>query len=237
MEKMTLIRLTLCLMCVMVIGSATSTLADITSQTNKETELHFEKGNASIRELFRDEQRNILNQILEDTLNEISVLHRQMYDNHFALTHFLHKMRIPLPRGLSTTVEFVLNTELRKQLANNDFDIDLLKDWIAEYKRLPVEIDKTTLSFVASRKINSFMEKLFQSPEDLSSFEMLEETIQVLSELPLVLDLGKAQNIYFSLGKKLSGEMRRRVQNGDQNAKMWLEHFHTLGNYLHVKMD
>jgi len=51
MEKMTSIRSTLCLMCAMVIGITVSTLADITSQTNKEVEQHFEKANELLKRM------------------------------------------------------------------------------------------------------------------------------------------------------------------------------------------
>ena len=51
MEKITSIRSTLCLICSIVIGTAALTLADIASQTSKETEHHFEKANELLKHL------------------------------------------------------------------------------------------------------------------------------------------------------------------------------------------
>jgi len=80
------------------------------------------------------------------------------------------------------------------------------------------------------------MEKLSQTPEDLPALENIEVILRILSALPLELDIWKAQNVYFSIGKQLYGEMREKAEKGDVNAKKWIEHFNSLGHYLQAKI-
>jgi len=54
----------------------------------------------------------------------------------------------------------------------------------------------------------------------------MEETNELLGieyDLSLQPKLWRSQNILFSIGRKLRGEMKARAEKGDQNARKWLE--------------
>jgi len=196
---------------------------------------HFEMHNYSLWHLFKDEQRKVLDQILDSTLNEIEASFRQISEYHYPIMQVMRKMGIPLPKALATPVEFVLNTDIRKLLENEELDLERIQKSVEEIKRLSLEPDKPTLSFAASQRINTLMEGLSKTPEDVSLLENIEAIFRILSALPLELDLWKTQNIYFSIGKKIYGRMREKTERGDQTAKKWVEHFNSLGNYLYVR--
>jgi len=196
---------------------------------------HFEMHNYSLWHLFKDEQRKVLDQILDSTLNEIEASFRQISEYHYPIMQVMRKMGIPLPKALATPVEFVLNTDIRKLLENEELDLERIQKSVEEIKRLSLEPDKPTLSFAASQRINTLMEGLSKTPEDVSLLETIEAIFRILSALPLELDLWKTQNIYFSIGKKIYGRMREKAERGDQTAKKWVEHFNSLGNYLYVR--
>lgn len=197
---------------------------------------HFETHNYSLWHLFRDEQRKVLNQILDSTLEEIEASLRQIAEHHYSIMQAMREMQIPLSKALATPVEFILNTDLRKLLESEELDLDRLQNLVEEVKRWSFELDKTTLGFVASQKINTLMERLFQTPEDVSLLETIEAIFKILSALPLELDIWKAQNIYFSIGQQLYAEMGERAEKGDETAEKWVEHFNSLGNYLSVRI-
>jgi len=79
------------------------------------------------------------------------------------------------------------------------------------------------------------MEQLSKAPEEISLLETIENAFKVLNGLPLQLDLWKAQNIYFSLGKERCDEMEEKAAQGDQFARKWLDSFYRLGDSLHIK--
>ena len=76
----------------------------------------------SLKSLFRDEQRNILSQILISTLDEAEAVYRQLYEHHAPLMRFLSDLKTPLPKAFRTTAEYALNSHLRRAFSE-DLDI------------------------------------------------------------------------------------------------------------------
>jgi len=212
---------------------------------------HFGTHNYSLWDLFRDEKRKILNQILEPTLKEIEDSYRRIYEYHLPIMQVMKEKRIPLPKTLAATVEFVVNLDLQKELEREELDIERLQDLVEETKKWALQLDKTTLGFLASQKINKLMERLSEiigdiSPlktseavlrilEYVSLLETIEAVFRTLDELHLELDLWRAQNIYFAISKHFHSEMQKRAEKENQTAQKWVELFDKLGNYLNIK--
>src|SRR6202022_2800732 len=73
---------------------------------------HFGSGTYTLRLLFRDEQRKILNALLEEALQEARVLHRNFHNEHAPLIRFVTDLGVPLPRRFRLSMEFTLNSDL-----------------------------------------------------------------------------------------------------------------------------
>jgi len=76
--------------------SKADTPAMINAITQAFPESHF-----SLRTLFRDEQRKIVNNVLNESLASASAAYREIFENHAPLIHFLNNLGIPIPAGLS----------------------------------------------------------------------------------------------------------------------------------------
>jgi alpha-amylase/alpha-mannosidase (GH57 family) len=196
---------------------------------------HFETHSYSLWHLFRDEQRKVLNKILESTLSEIEASFRQIYERHYLAMQVTREMGIPLPKAFAAATELILSTNIRHELQREKFDLEEIQKLVEESKRWSLELDKKSLGFVASRKVTSLTQRLSKSPEDTTLLETIGDVLRVLSAIPLELDLWKAQNIYFSIGIQRHDEMEKRSDQGDTRAKTWLEHFIKLGEYLNVR--
>jgi len=197
---------------------------------------HFGTHNYSLRHLFSDEKRKVMSQILDTTLKELEAYFRQIFKNHYPALQAMKDMNIPLPEALSTPVEFILNTDLRKLLENEKLDFKKLHKLVEEFKKWTFKPDQDTLSFVVVQKINSLMKELSENPENLSLMQTIEELFKILSNLQLELNLWKSQNFYFSLTRKLSSQMEERAEKGDQNAEKWTERIQSIGNFLGVRV-
>lgn len=198
---------------------------------------HFNGNIYSLWHLFRDEQRKILNQILQLTYEGIETSYRQIYENHYVIMNFFHSLHIQLPKPLYVAAEYVINTDLKRIFGDEwHLDLEKLQKLIDETERWTVKIDTTTIGFVASSWVNSLMEKAHQQIEDIQIFEKIEKVLKILNPLSLTLDLWNAQNLYFSMGKTFYSNMQEKAAGGDASAKKWLEAFRKLGYYLHVKI-
>ncbi|MEM3586053.1 MAG: DUF3536 domain-containing protein [Candidatus Jordarchaeaceae archaeon] len=196
---------------------------------------YFETHSYSLWHLFKDEQRKILKEILEPTQREVEDIFRKIYKDNYPLMQTLRAIGIHPPTALSTVIEFILNTDIRRLLESEKTDLEQLKRLVEEMKEWSVEPDKTILEFAAKQKINKLMEKLAENPEDLSLLETIDNILKILSMLPLELDLWKAQNIYFSIIKKLCIVRPKAAESMDFKAKKLIEHFNSLEEFLKVK--
>jgi alpha-amylase/alpha-mannosidase (GH57 family) len=196
---------------------------------------HFETHSYSLWHLFRDEQRKVLNKILESTLREIEASFRQIYERHYSAMQVMREMRIPVPKAFATATELILSTNIRHELLSEELDLKEILRLVQESERWSLELDKQNLGFVASQRVNSLMQRLAGIPEDTTLLETIGNVLRVLSTIPLELDLWKAQNIYFLIGTQRYDEMEKRSNQGESNAKTWLEHFNRLGEHLNVR--
>ncbi|MBI5375389.1 MAG: DUF3536 domain-containing protein [Candidatus Schekmanbacteria bacterium] len=191
----------------------------------------------SLKHLFKDKQQAVLQQIMEDTEEEIDDYYHQIFEYYSPIVHYLRKSRMELPKGIYTAVEHVLNCKLKKVLESKMPDIEDLKNAISEIEQLDLEIEGTTLSFAANMKISELMGKLSKDAENISLMENIEEVIKLLNGLPLILDLWKAQNICFKIWRQKSGEMKNRAEKNDRKATVWITRFKSLGDYLDVNIE
>lgn len=196
---------------------------------------HFGTHNYSLWHLFRDEQRKVLNRIIQSALEEVEYSFRQLLEHRYPIMQALKDMNIPLPKAFSVPLEFILNADLRRLLENEDLELERIEKISEEFKRWPVEPDRTVLGYVASQKIYSLMRELSRKPHSLPLLRKLDNLLKILNNLALELNLWKSQNAYFDVFRKLNREMHEKKEKGDREAEKWLEHARTIGNYLGVK--
>jgi hypothetical protein len=161
----------------------------------------------------------------------------QINEHHYPIMQAMKKIGIPLPKFFSTTWEFILNTDIKKELEKEKTNISRLKNLVQEIERWSFEIDKTTLGFEASRKTLKLMKVLYARPEDIALLRTIVSIFKILHPLSLKLRLWKAQNIHFSIGKRLYSRMQERAEKKDKAAKEWVKYFDMLGNYLRVRSE
>jgi alpha-amylase/alpha-mannosidase (GH57 family) len=196
---------------------------------------YFGDHNYSLWHLLRDKKRQILNQVLESTLEEAETSLRQIFEKHYSIMSALKEKNIPLPKAFSTSVEFILNADFKKLMEEKELHLEGIKKIVAEFKKWTLHPDKTLLGFVTSSKINKIMAELQDNPEELSLLKTIDSLLETLKGFPLDLNLWKSQNIYFNLCKRLQSEMQEKVKSGDPLAQNWMELMKKIGHHLNLK--
>jgi alpha-amylase/alpha-mannosidase (GH57 family) len=196
---------------------------------------HFKGNIYSLWHLFKDEQRKVLNEILKPTYENVESSYRQIYENNYTTMNYYYSLQDRLPRPLLSAAEYTLDTDLKKTF-NGEVDVEKLGRLIEEIKRWSINVDTTTIGFIAGSWVHSIMERLNERPEEIRLFELVENTLEALTPLNLQLNLWKAQNIYFSIGKKHFAGMKKKAGSGDTFSLGWVAAFSKLGYYLHVKI-
>ncbi len=193
---------------------------------------HFGTHQYSLWDIFKSAQEKILNEILDPTLKGLDRLFRQIYQQNYPLIHAKKDKRISLPKTLATMVEFILHRDLQKFLEDEPLNLEQLQKLIKEVRRRSFELDKGTLSHIASAKVNHLMQNFFANPQETSLMITVDATLRVLDKLPLNLNLWKSENLYFFIKKKFYPMMQEKTKQGDPKAKAWVKVFEDLGKYL-----
>jgi alpha-amylase/alpha-mannosidase (GH57 family) len=201
------------------------------------TEKNFGSGMYTLRSLFRDEQRKILNVILEEATNEARVLYRNFHDEHAHLIRFVTDLGVPLPRRFRLAVDFTLNSDLLDAFSNGEVDLDKSRTIIEEIRRTGVKPDAVTLEFSLRRTIERLFTSFVTNPMEPGLLQRLLETIDLVLSLPFEVRLWEAQNTYYSMMRDYAGTVRERAEGGDAEAQAWLEGFAKLGEKLKVRFQ
>jgi alpha-amylase/alpha-mannosidase (GH57 family) len=206
-------------------------------ETLRGIDRHFGEATYSLRSLFRDEQRKVLNQILEDTLADIGATYRQIYIYHGPLMRFLIDLGAPLPNAYRATAELVLNVNLKSVLDSEDPDMNAVIAMINEAKTLQVTLDYTGLEYGLRLKIIRLARDFQADPAQLQGLVRLDEAIGQARLLPFQVNLWKVQNLFYDAIHTVYPEWRWKAEQGRKKARTWVNYFREIGEKLSLRVD
>ncbi|HSB52133.1 MAG TPA: DUF3536 domain-containing protein [Dissulfurispiraceae bacterium] len=193
---------------------------------------HFGMHHYSLKDLFKDQKRRILNLLTSRTLEEVVGTHRSIFTNNSALMGSLREEGIPLHRAFLASAEFTLNFELAKSFTDESPDPDRIQHLLAELKRWDLPIDEVNVEFAARHKAEDLMNVLRQHPFDLNLLIETQRTVESLRALPFEMNYWHMENVYFKIARSGYAEALERSRTGDGEARRWLAVFSYLGDLL-----
>ena len=185
---------------------------------------HFGETSYTLSSLFRDEQRKILELVLDATLKETAALFTQVYENQSPLMRFLGDLSVPLPSALKTTAEFVINSRLREAFSDDEPNAAVIRSQLEAARHDGAVIDEEGLAFAATECLTRQLARLETDPEDCSGLDRVVRSVELIRELPFDVELLDAQNTYFEM-------LRPRFRELAQSAE-WLSRYNRLGELL-----
>jgi alpha-amylase/alpha-mannosidase (GH57 family) len=185
----------------------------------------------SLTSLFRDEQRRIVQLILNSTLWDIESSLTTIYEDHASLLHYLSQAGLPKPPALTLAAGFAVNAGLRRALESDPIDQALMRSFLALAKADQVPLETPTLSYIADQRMKRAMIELQMSS---GSLEMLDRALALarnLIELPFDLNLWQAQNIWYEILRTASYGLTAQLK---QDRFRWDKNFNELGTCLSI---
>jgi hypothetical protein len=197
---------------------------------------HFGESTYSLKSLFRDEQRKVLQLILESSLAEAETVYRQLYEQQVPLMRLLTDLAMPLPKAFSMAADFFLNTNLRRALEKEELDLDRITTLLEEAARGQITLDTAGLGYALQQTLQQIMGRLAAAPTDLTVLKKLQAAAALVRTLPFEVDLWRAQNVYYELLRGVYPEFLDKADQGDEEAHAWVERFVPLGEALRVRV-
>ncbi len=183
----------------------------------------------SLTSLFSDEQRRIVQLILNSTLWDIENSMITIYQDHASLLHYLSQAGLPKPPALTLAAGFAINAGLRRALEDDPIDLAHLRSYLSLAKADQVLLDTATLSYIADQRMKRTMVELQMSS---GSLEMLDRALllaRTMTELPFDLNLWQAQNVWYEI-LRTSGDGLTALEADDRPR--WEKDFDELGECL-----
>jgi alpha-amylase/alpha-mannosidase (GH57 family) len=206
-------------------------------ETIRRIDQHFGASTYSLRSLFRDEQRKVLDQIMASSLLEAFSAYRLIYNHHVPLMRFLMDLNVPLPRAYHGTAEFVLNLNLREAFEAEDLDRDYIHNLLEEARVLQVELDAASLEYALRKTLERLAQVFRDHVSDLHFLRHLDDGLALALELPFEVNLWKVQNIYYEQLQTIYPHWCQLASQGQPEAQAWVDHFASLGEKLAIHLD
>lgn len=195
---------------------------------------YFGSMNYSLTSLFSDDQRRIVQLILNSTLWEVENSLCTIYEDHASLLHYLSHAGLPRPPALSLAAGFAINAGLRRALEAENIDVAQLHSFLKLAKDDQVTLDTRLLGYMADQRMKRVMIELQMNPVGEESLEHALETAHALKELPFELNLWQAQNIWYDI---LRGSRELLAGLGEEESIRWKHQFEELGICLSVSVE
>ena len=185
----------------------------------------------SLTSLFTDEQRRIVQLILNSTLTDIENSLTSIYKDHATLLHFLSQAGLPKPPALTLAAGFAINAGLRRALETDPVDEPQLRSFLSLAKADQVPPETATLSYLADQRMKSVMVELQMSSGVLETLDRALALGRILQELPFELNLWQAQNIWYEILRTSSYAL---TALGSEERPVWEKNFSELGSCLSI---
>lgn len=203
------------------------------ADTIRSLDKHFQEERCSVKLLFQDEQRRILDEILDATLSQVEASYRRMFDDHAPLMRFLLDSGVPMPRALRLAAEFVVNIELRRLLEIDELDEPSLDRMIGAARDYALELDKPALSFASQRAIERRAFAFLDKPDNFSLLRDCDRMLAVAERMPFDASLWTTQNVFYTL---LRTHYPQQQARGDEASQKWTHKFREMCTRLRIRV-
>jgi alpha-amylase/alpha-mannosidase (GH57 family) len=157
----------------------------------------FHKPSFSLRFLFRDEQRQIINLILAESLASTAAAYRSVYESQAPLIRFLHDLSIPVPPVLKSAAEIALNNQLRAAFERPELDTSSIESSLREAAASHVDLDVVTLEFVIRKRLEREAAQFAEHLDRIENAHRLRQLVDLVASLPFPVVLWEVQNILY----------------------------------------
>jgi len=191
----------------------------------------------SLRHLFRDEQRRILQIVLESNLSNAEAAYRQVYDENAPLLLFLKDLMVPAPRALAAAAEYLLNAAIRHAFEGPVFDLTAIRQLLDAATMHGVTLDASFLEMPIRRRMEQIAEDFRRAPTDLAALRQLEDAAGLLPDFAFEVNLRTVQNIFFQIRKEIYPQMKKKAGRRDRKARQWMAVFQDVGKKIGMRTE
>ena len=156
----------------------------------------------TLKDVFLEERRKILNILMKDTLNKFSNTYQEIYDENKGSIYHLQSLGMKIPDEFKIAAQYNLTKKFNNiiEMCGKYFDdesVEEAKNIIIEAKQIGITLDKTKSSEIFEKLLTYKMFKLSKNLE-IQRVEGLLKLFRQIDELEIDVNISEMQSIYFS---------------------------------------
>ncbi len=182
----------------------------------------------SLKDLFTDEQRKILNLAVKESYEDFDRLYKELFERNRFLMGLLKDFGAPIPDSFLYAAEHVLAMELKRAIEEDPFNADRAKGIYQEITRWGVKLDPLKMEFIIRKRFHVLFNALAENPV-VDSIKNIRALLRFAFTLPFQINLWEAQNTWYGMAQGIYKEFAKRR---DEGANTWIKEFMELGKAL-----
>jgi len=194
----------------------------------------FANNTFSLRTLFRDEQRKIVDVILKESLATAAAAYRGIYENQAPLIRFLNGLGIPVPPAFQSAAQIALNSQLKQAFEQHEPDLDAIQSYLKEAAATSIALDVPGLEYAIRRRLETEAEVFAAVPSNQEVVQKLTTLLKFVSTLPFPVVLWEVQNICYGPLIRTMDELREQAQAENATTKNIFEALALLRENLRI---
>jgi alpha-amylase/alpha-mannosidase (GH57 family) len=208
------------------------TQADATAALQKLTET-FGDNTFSLRTLFRDEQRKIVETILNESLATAAAAYRNIYENQAPLIRFLQGLNVPIPAAFQAAAEIALNNQLKQAFQQQELDTDAIQSYLKEASASNIKLDVPGLEYAIRKRLETEA-NAFATNSTCDVTQRFRKLLDFVATLPFPVELWEIQNISYGPMIKMMDELWPEAEKGNEALKPLLNELTLLRERLRI---
>lgn len=204
---------------------------------------YFGKEYFTLKDIFIEERRKILQILLKGKLKKFSQTYQEMYDEGKGSIYHLQGLGLSIPDEFKISAEYALSHKFNDIVVHSGgfVEDDLIQqatDINFEAKKIDIKLDKSPSNLVFSKKILQNINRLVHSFE-IQQADVVLEIFDNIRKLELNVDIAEAQNIYFTkiyhrIGDIIASEA---FKNKKSSNKRFVEMLLDIGENLNINTE
>ena len=202
----------------------------------------FGKEYFTLKDIFIEERRKILQILLKGKLEKFSQTYQVMYDEGKGSIYHLQGLGLKIPDEFKISAAYALSHKFNDIVVHSggfldDDSIQQAMDINYEAKKIDIQLDKTPSNKIFSKKILQNINRLVHSFE-IQQADVLLEIFDSINKLELQIDISEAQNIYFSkIYHKIGDIIESGTANKRASNKKFIEMLLEIGENLNINTE
>ena len=202
----------------------------------------FGKEYFTLKDIFIEERKKILQILLKDQLSKFAEKYEQMYDQGKSSIYHMQSLGLEIPNEFKISAGYTLSHRYNDLLSDTDGFVDdsiiqQIEGINIEAKKIGVNIDKFPSNLVFSKLIIKNLNRLTKSFESQQAAAIC-ELFDIIDKLDLQMDIAEAQNIYYNRIYHRIGEI---IENNTTEPKpkdiKFISMLLDIGEKLNINVD